>query len=248
MKLKWYHLAILALVLLLAIAASAALLEANAPGISTEQGVLYQVSTLDSLNRGGYTDIMSYGEVKQHGDFGLGTFDGLNGEMVALNGSYYQITSDGKVHPVTDDMMTPFAGVTYFHADRTIQLNGTYNFTTLTSELDKYIPSNGSFYAIRIDGDFPYMKVRAPPLQVKPYPPLAESLKNQSIFELHNVDGTIVGLYTPRYAGGVQAAGYHLHFITDDRTAGGHAMDFTISDPNVKFDTLSRVYLVTPAS
>ena len=212
--------------------------------VAGDKGVLYQVSPYSGLLNGSLGGVISAETLKQHGDFGLGTTEGMDGEIIALNGSFYLGRSDGKVYPVNDSDMIPFAAVTYFDADRTVHINGTYNFTQFDAAMSADLPSKELFYAIRIDGLFPYMKFRAVPKQAEPYPTVAEALKNESVFEMHNVKGTLVGIYSPQYSSGIEYAGYHFHFITDDRSIGGHVYDFTINGADVQLDTLPRLYMV----
>ncbi len=221
---------------------------------------LYQVSTKSALSNGSFGGVISANELKQHGDFGLGTFEGLDGEMIVVNGSIYHATYDGKVSLAGDDASIPFAEVTYFKADLrvpvnvskeaiyygandTAALNGQYNYTQLISVLNTYIPQNGTFYAIRIDGNFSYMKVRAAPGEEPPYTSLADALKNESIYELHNVSGTLVGIYSPEYSDGIAFPGYHFHFVTDDRTHGGHVYDFMADGEDAQLDMLPNLYV-----
>lgn len=204
---------------------------------------LYQVSTKAALSNGSFGGIISVGELKQHGDFGLGTYQGLDGEMIVANGSVYQAKSDGKVSLAGDNASVPFAEVTYFHADKTVDLSGSYNYSQLVSALNAYIPPNGTFYAIRIDGNFAYMKVRAAPGEEPPYTSLTDALKKENVFELYNVSGTLVGIYSPGYSDGIGFPGYHFHFISDDRMHGGHVYDFTTDGNAVQLDPLSNLYV-----
>lgn len=235
MQIKWYHAAILALAVLLL--AAVAMIMA---GPSPDRDTLYQVSALDLLSNGSYDGIVTANEVRSHGDIGLGTFDGLNGEMVELDGIIYQVTSDGAVHVVNGSATIPFTEVTYFDADNNVSLTGQYNFTALTAALDEKLSSKNEFYVIRIHGTFPYLKLRAPPLQQKPYPVLSEALKNQSVFEKYDVTGTIVCIYTPAYAKGMGSPGYHFHFISDDHTIGGHMLDLTANNVTATLDETPR--------
>ncbi len=238
MQFRWYHVAIAGLAILLL----AAVIVMISP--SVDRDVLYQVSAMDLLMNGSYGGIISVKDLKAHGDFGIGTFDGLDGEMIVLNGIVYQATSDGKVHIMNDSASIPFADVTFFDADRSVALAGQYNVTTLTAGLGEKLPSQNEFYAIRIHGTFPYLKLRSPPVQEKPYPVLSEALKSQSIFEMHNITGTIVGLYTPAYAKGVGWPGYHFHFISDDGQTGGHVLELTANDINAALDDTPRFSMV----
>ncbi len=186
---------------------------------------LYQVSTIDALLQGVYDGILPIGKLKTHGDFGLGTLDGLDGEMMALDSNYYQFKTDGIAYPISDKMTTPFATVTNFKADKNYSLEKPMNMTELEHYLDLNLPSENFFYAIRVDGNFSYLKARSVPKQNKPYPKLVDVVSNQTIFEFKNVSGTLVGFRTPDYMNDVNVAGYHLHFATTDRSSDGHVIN-----------------------
>src|SRR5512137_550144 len=195
-----------------------------------DDDVLFQVSTIDALLQGVLDGFFTFEDLKTHGDFGIGTFDSLDGEMVALDGEYYQVKDDGVAYPVRDDMTSPFSTVTHFEADQTIAIHNASNFTELSQQLDKQLPSKNAFYALRIDGTFPYVKTRSVPKQEKPYPRLVNATKNKSVFEFNNTKGTIVGIWAPEFSEGLNVPGYHFHYITEDRKAGGHILDLKIND------------------
>ncbi len=212
-----------------------------------DHDVLFQVSTIDALMQSVYDGVMNFGELKEHGDFGIGCFEGIDGEMVALDGEYYQVKSDGTAYPVSDNMTTPFSTVTYFERDLTANVSAK-NFTELADAIDSQIPSKNLFYAIRIDGTFSYVKTRAIPTQSKPYLPLKDLAANQSVFEFNEVNGTIIGFYTPEYAEGLNVPGYHLHLITADRKAGGHILDLALNSSDVQIDITPEFDMVLPTS
>lgn len=214
----------------------------------SEADVLYQVSTIDALLQGIYDGFLPFAELETHGDFGIGTFDGLEGEMLALDGNYYQIKTDGIAYPVSGEMTTPFATVTYFEADENFRLEEPANLTELEAFLDLNLPSENLFYAIRVDGNFSYIKTRSVPIQEKPYPKLADAVSTQSVFEFENISGTLVGFRAPEYVKGVNVPGYHLHFITADRSAGGHVLDLEMENGDAALDTTSAFFMELPTS
>jgi acetolactate decarboxylase len=180
----------------------------------------------------------------RHGDLGLGTFDGLDGEMVVVGGTCYQVKGDGSVVRPDPSLRVPFAAVTPFETDLIVPGITAGNLSGFTAYLDTRLPSRDTFWAIRMTGIFPYVKARSPPAQVKPYPALAEALKGQSVFVFHNVSGTVVGFYTPASAAGVDPVGYHLHFITADRKGGGHVLDISPDGNTVELDSTPRFTVV----
>lgn len=219
------------------------------PGtIAIENDTLFQTSTISALMQGVYNGTMTFKDLGAHGDFGLGTVQALDGEMVGLDGEFYQIKSSGKASRVNDPMKTPFAEVAFFKPEETFTVNGTSNLTELQSRLDGSLVTKNLFYGIRIDGTFDYVKTRSVPMQNKPYPLLSEAVKGQKIFEFHNSKGTIVGFRCPDYVGGVNVPGYHLHFITLDRSAGGHLLDFKLENASVSVDSLYEFEMELPDS
>jgi len=209
-----------------------------------DREVLFQVSTIDTLLEGVYDGEVTFGELATHGDFGIGTFDHLDGEMIGLDGRFYQVKYDGKVYPAKGDMTTPFAVVTFFDADKQVFLDKELDFEALEGYLDSLIPTENIFYAVRIDGTFKYIKARSVPRQEKPYPPLLEVTKKQSIFEFNDVEGTIVGFRSPSYVKGINVPGYHLHFITKDRSGGGHLLACRTAQSEIRIDNTSKFFMV----
>ena len=214
--------------------------------IQNQADILTQVSTIDAILGGLYDGVVTYGELKQYGDFGIGTFEGLDGEMVALGGNFYQIKADGVAYPVDDDMTAPFACVIFFDADREIPVWEGLNYTQFQDYLSDAIQEKNIFHAVKIEGTFGYVKTRSVPGQEKPYPPLVEVTANQPIFEFHDVKGTMVGFYCPEYVEGLNVPGYHLHFITEDRKAGGHVLEFSIKDAELSVDYTSELHMILP--
>lgn len=210
------------------------------------EDTLTQVSTIDALLCGDYDGKISYGEIKKYGDFGLGTFDALDGEMVAFEGSFYQVKGDGNVYPVSSSLKTPFACVTFFHKDMEMELPCGIDYSKLKDLINNKIPTKNIFFAIRIDGEFSYVKTRSVPAQKKPYPPITEVTKNQPIFEFNHVKGTLVGFRCPEFVKGINVAGFHLHFLTEDKTGGGHILEFTLKEGTLLIDDTSSFFLILP--
>ena len=208
--------------------------------------VVFQSSTINALLKGVYDGDVSFGELKRNGDFGIGTFNALDGEMIGLNGVFYQIKVDGVAYPVKDSIKTPFAVVTFFDADKTMMLDTTDNYRQLKTYLDGLLPSRNIFYAIKVEGKFKYIKTRSVPGQKKPYPPLVQVVKKQAFFEFQDIEGTIVGFRSPDYVQGINVPGYHMHFITKDKKAGGHLLECGIQNVTVAIDNIHNFFIALP--
>lgn len=215
-------------------------------GQTTETDTIYQFSTIDALLEGVYDGEISCGELKGYGDFGLGTFDNLDGEMLELDGVIYQVKADGNVYEVDDTTTSPFAAVTFFETDIEKTVNEQMNNQQMAEYIADLLPSQNIMYAVMITGDFTYMKTRSVAAQEEPYPRLVDVTKDQSVFELNDTEGTIVGYWMPEFIDGMNVPGYHLHFITEDRTGGGHILEYTIESGTIMIDSTDRFYLELP--
>jgi acetolactate decarboxylase len=221
-----------------------ALLSATAHG--AERDVLTQVSTIDALMTGVYDSETTLGSLRDRGNFGLGTFGALDGEMVLLDGQFYRITSTGAVERPGPEATTPFAAVTFFKPDRSLALDRGTDFRGFTTKIDALLPTPNIFYAIKITGYFETVRARSVKRQTKPYRPLEEVVKSQGLFRFTKIKGTIVGFRCPPYVKGMGVPGYHLHFITEDRKAGGHVLDFRVDKAAVEIDGMNRLFLMLP--
>lgn len=220
----------------LTIAITAVLLCAALAHAGDESDSIFQTSTIDALIEGVYVGDFAFGELKKHGDFGLGTLNDLDGEMIGLDGVFYQVRSDGKVFVVPDTARTPFAAVTFFEPDKSVTLTKPLGCRELESYIETLLPSKNIFYALRVEGLFGNVKTRSVPKQKKPFPPLTEAVKHQTYFELEDVRGTMAGFRLPEYTKDINAEGFHLHFISEDRESGGHVLDCMIKDVKIEID------------
>jgi len=214
---------------------------------ASQRDVLWQTATIGSLVEGVYDGEVTLAELARHGDVGLGTFNALDGEMVVLDGRVYQVRDDGRAYlPDPKATKTPFAAVTFFDSDRSITVDEPWDYPTLRRRIDDALDSLNVPYAVRIDGEFSSLKVRSIPRQQPPYRRLAEAIKHQTVFEHKDVAGTMVGFRLPGYLGGANVAGWHLHFLTADRKAGGHVLAFRVRKARVHLDLTDRFHLALP--
>ena len=206
---------------------------------------LYQVSTATALVEGIYQGAVQVATLRQHGDLGLGTFVGLDGEMIAVDGHFFQVRADGTVQEVQDNVLSPFAAVTAFSPDRSITLDNCPDLSHLTSRFDALRPSDNLFFALRVDGTFDYIHARAM-RRTKEGIPLVRAASVQPEFEFHNISGTLVGFWTPEYAKSLNVPGYHLHFISADRTRGGHLLQCRGKNLHLQIQREGEYHIVLP--
>lgn len=197
-------------------------------------GKLYQVSTIGALTTGVFDGDTPYSEVAKHGDFGLGTFEGLNGEMVALDGKYYRMDPKGKLVKLDMKTISPFAEVTHFKPTMEFAINNVGSYSDLTKEVLQNLKNKNIPYAIKIKGDFNHIDMRSLLKYEKPYPNLVKASQEQPEFSLKQSNGTLVGFWFPDYWGVIAVNGLHMHFVNDALTKGGHVLNMKIKNATVE--------------
>ena len=207
---------------------------------------LYQVSTINALLSGHYDGEIDMKALSNHGNFGIGTFDKLDGEMIFLDGQVYKVKASGKVERVANKLRTPFAAVTYFTPEISRVIFNVENYEQLQVKLNEVVNDKNFFYAIKIVGNFEQIKTRSVPSQEKPYKPLVEITKNQPIFEYSEISGTILGFYCPAYVAGINVPGYHLHFLSQDKAKGGHLLAVSFGKARVEVCKIDKFTMQLP--
>jgi acetolactate decarboxylase len=225
--------------------ASAVVTEALSQFLKHPLHTLFQVSTSGALVRGVYQRAVSVEVLKQHGDFGLGTFDDLDGEMAVLEGHVHQARADGTVCEVPDSVTAPFAVITRFEADARGQIPYVGSLSELVARCDQYRESDNLFFAIRIDGHFDYVHTRAVRATNKP---LAQAAAVQPEFSFRQLDGTLVGIWSPGFSSAFGIPGYHFHFLSSDRTKGGHLLDCSGRNLEMQVERLTEFHISLPES
>lgn len=217
-----------------------------AAAAAADRDTIYQTAPIDALMAGVYDGDYAVGDLKQHGDIGIGTLNALDGELVYVDGRMFQVRVDGKVCPVPDSARTPFSIATWLDRDIALKNVSATNLDEFCRIMDRSLPSANLFFVIRADGEFEYVKTRSVPKQSKPYRPLVEVAKEQATFEFARVKGTLVGFRCPAFVKGINVPGYHFHFLTDDRKGGGHVLDLRVTGLEVILDPSYSIYLALP--
>ena len=225
--------------------ASTVISAALAKYFQTPLHTLFQVSTSGALVEGVYTGAVSSDMLLKHGDFGLGTFENLDGEMVVLDGRIYRASGDGVVSQAPGSARAPFAVVTRFAPDVDVSIEAADSLDTLTRQCDAWRHSNNIFYAVRLDGEFRRVRTRA----VSPASGasrLIDAARAQAEFEFCGVRGTLVGLWSPGFASAFSIAGYHFHFLSEDRSHGGHLLTCASEELRLRVEPLTNFHLALP--
>lgn len=219
-----------------------------APAPAQDKESIYQVALLQSLAMGYFDGSISVKDLKTHGDTDIGTFEGLDGEMIVLDGVVYRANQDCKINVVKDEVLVPFSNVTFFEKDFSTKLRNVANKEELEKILNVIVDKQGrnSFYMIKISGDFNEILIRSESGSSEPYPTLVEALKSQNEITPKNISGTIVGLYCPDSMSSLNSTGWHFHFISSDKKIGGHVLELNLKKGEAQFDKTDKFEMGLP--
>jgi len=206
---------------------------------------LYLCAPVNALVEGLYKAPVSIRQLRRHGDFGLGTFNDLDGEMIMLDGQTYQATAAGEINCVGEETLTPFAGVVFYKALAWDEISEEMDYPAFENKLLSLLPSPNLCYALRIEGSFAYVRTRSVSRQEN-YRPLLEVAKEQAIFEFHDTAGTLAGFFTPAFLSSLSVPGLHLHFLSSDLRRGGHLLSCRPARIKVGIQFISKVELSLP--
>lgn len=216
---------------------------------SPGDGSLFTVGVGAGLIGGLYDGFYSYKLLKKHGDFGLGAPDKLDGELMIFKGKIYQTQNSGKTFEVDDKQLTPFAMVNFFHTDIKLTPNKSMNKAELFHYLDSVLTNVNGMYAIHISGKFGYLKTRAfPPVKEHDHTPLADMLSLQHFFEFKEAQGDLIGYRLPSFMDNTNIAGYHFHYLSQQKDAGGHIIELKTSDIVIEIDVLDSYTVQVPVT
>lgn len=212
---------------------------------------MFQVSTLQALALGYSRAVVNVSELMRHGNIGLGTFEDVNGEMIVLDGHCYRADENGEVSEADGRTGVPFSSVTIFSEDMFCEIDSAGSIDKLKELLDLRIEEKfglNSMHIVRIDGSFARVCARSESGYRAHHVTLKEALsETQRDFYFNDISGTLVCVYYPDYMGGINASGWHLHFISEDRKAGGHVFDLSMEKGTAYFDKITNIEIILPS-
>jgi acetolactate decarboxylase len=212
-----------------------------------DQPKMVQYSTIDAFLAGVYNGDLTVGDLKKQGDFGIGTFNGIDGELFMLDGEVTQIRAVGNPIPATDDMLIPFATFCTFSPGHTATLAGPSDDEAVYKIIEqRMFPNSNVFYAVELEGTFTEVIARAPRKQSSADAAISDVIDTQSVFTFQQIEGTMVGFWCPQFVNGINIGGWHMHFLSKDKTRGGHVLSFEIGQINVSVMEMMNFEVMLP--
>ena len=211
---------------------------------------IYQASTLQALALGYTRPVVTVEELLEHGDTGLGTFENVDGEMIVLDGVCYQAKQDGSIVRTEDSAGVPFAVAGFVKDGRTFKIDEKKDLAAIKLELTLRIEEDfglNSIHIARIDGWFETVHARAGAPYRSQHVSLKDILsKTQKDFSFERLHGTLVCVYYPDYMDGINASGWHMHFVSEDKKHGGHVFEATLSSGECLLQKMDRIEIQLP--
>ncbi|MEE3449813.1 MAG: acetolactate decarboxylase [Acutalibacteraceae bacterium] len=211
---------------------------------------MYQISTLQALAMGHTRSVIDVAELKKHGNTGLGTYEGVNGEMIVVDGQCFRAKDNGSVVPADDDMGVPFASICNFAGSIHFDIKEMCSIedvkTLLNIKIEELFGLN-SMHMVKIDGEFDEIDARSEEEYHAIHVSLKDMLqKTQRSFRFDRLSGTLVCVYYPDFMDGINVSGWHIHFISDDRQKGGHVFELKMTSGHAQLDKISTIEIKLP--
>ncbi len=224
---------------------SAVVRKALADYLDLEHHTLWQLSTSTAVVEGVFGGALQVKDLIDHGNFGLGTFEQLDGEGILLDGVCWQVRADGSLIKAPQEETIPFWVATHFEAERNLTVSSIQSLQELGEQIDPVRPGANFFVAIRITGVFEHVAMRTVS-RVPEGTGLLEASSKQTTFNAEQVSGTLVGFWSPTHTTSLNIPGYHFHFLADDYSSGGHVLDVKADTLKIELDFQSNLRLVLP--
>ncbi|MDO4355801.1 MAG: acetolactate decarboxylase [Clostridia bacterium] len=208
---------------------------------------MIQASTLNALMLGNFDRTISVKEFLHNADTGLGTYTGLDGEAIFEDGVAYRATAEGKVSVMRPEDGVAFGTVARF--DESVpefQLTGVDTIEALKRKLEPHVVNPNAFYLFKAHGEFDAMHVRSCFACEKPYPTLSEAASQQREFHYVKVRGDVIAVYCPAYVNGINMPGWHFHFLSGDKTMGGHILGLSAASMKARVNELDEYEIILP--
>ena len=207
-----------------------------------------QISTAEAVLAGNYDGVAAVRDLIRFGNFGVGTADAIDGELILYDGVPYVAKSDGSIAIMAKTETVPFA--TVCRIDRSGLTSGRVDGPIARAEfsriVDRLAPDPNIFYAVLFEGDFDSVDARSEKKQEKPYRPLIDAMKADEVrFHYTDKTGVLIGFRFPKLIGSLNVPGDHLHFLSSDRSIGGHVVDFVLRSGRISVQPIPvfKMYL-----
>lgn len=223
---------------------------------------IFQHNSYRTLYGGFYEGTITAREALKHGAIGIGTLDGADGEVIILNGTMYHGDSDNHVNLVSSDKTLPYVALLDHQAQFELTADD-LDFEKLLSamrldsplqrpsesgqssaesaKMTENISNPNVPYSIKIDGLFKQVEITSKTPNNTSGTPYLDILSKQPHFTKENVEGTIVGIWSPKHLESLYGSGFHLHFISADRKFGAHLANFTSGKVHVEFGQIDQM-------
>ena len=203
---------------------------------SDHAGHIRQIETVHDLFAGRYDSVTTVGETFDGAVLGLGVAEGVDGEIVHVDGTTWRIPADGIPQIAPAELGMPFAVAAYGGTAITRDVPAGAGMPEITALVDDVLAAEDQHHeyhvaAVKVVGEFSHILLRSEHGQTPPYQPLGSpgSVVGEVRFDFAPWSGTLAGFRFPDIADDVVIPGLHLHAIARDHGSGGHCHELTVA-------------------
>jgi acetolactate decarboxylase len=207
---------------------------------------IYQAGTITALTNGQYDSDTTLKSLIAKGKYGLGTIQGAQGEMIVFNGKAYLSDISGKAVPLKDSVTIPFADFFNFSNPQINTKGKDLTAEKVLNIINHDLSGGNYFYIIKITGKFQKIHARTIPPAKKGITLSQWIAKKQKLHDLKDVEGSMIGIYSPKYLSSVAVPGFHFHFISKDKSHVYHVYGFETADVHYKIEKVNNFSIILP--
>lgn len=209
---------------------------------------LWQCMPSMAFKLGLYEGAVRVRDVRQHGDFGVGQFAALDGELTAIDGRFVRARADGSVEDAKDEDELCFAQLCFFEPSDIWEMTEAGDEAAFEQAFQARVASPNIFWAFHAQGRFASVVATAPPPLAKPFPAFADAVKLRKSFPGTDIEGSMLGFYSPLFTGETGIPGFHYHWLSNDGALSGHVTSFTVTSASVRAMALEENALQLPST
>lgn len=206
---------------------------------------MFQYSTFDKINNGDYDGGITIQEIRKKGDFGLGTFHQLEGELVIVENKFYQCYKR-ECKAVVEKQMIAWAALCHFPKNAQIHILKKNSYDDFRNNKIPFVQFKNHLVAVKVKGIFSFIELTSTPKQKKPYPTIQSVINQSTKYPIKNIQGTLVGWYAPEFMSGIKSSGFHFHFVDDQEKIGGHVLEFNLEEGTIQYSNMEYFFVQFP--
>ncbi|OUI78482.1 hypothetical protein HK18_08155 [Commensalibacter intestini] len=209
---------------------------------------IVQFSTIGALMAGHLEGEKQFSKVCCGCNFGLGCSADMDGELTIYDGQAYEATAGQSLETLNFAEKVPFIQITDFKPKQRHDVEN-IDHTNIEACLTRFIQPKNIFLAVSVEGVFEKITIRRPHRaaegQVRSVSQIAEA---QQVDTHCQIEGRLIGFWTPELFGRVSVPGFHFHFLDQQKKISGHVLEFLMKKAQLSFEEKTTLEVTNPKS